>query len=296
VVVYQVTWDASQAAHHHHVVNALTPQRGTTSANGPRNAAYFRPTLRGAGDANAPTEYNIPARQIKIELVKESTEGGYSATVKAVSTAPANLVGAVAAPAGPPAVPPNATPPNPRIGAQRDTLDGVKAATGPDLPLPDIDLHAWDEQGRHVGLNYATGQFENQIPGAIASGDLKDAEEWIYVPEGTQVRYEISAYKTEQFLQSAPEFRDVIRPQQFETTYQRIDENGVLTAAKGQGGKIDAGAESELEGPDAPGLKYKEVKAPGYGKNLPANLWWSGLLAALGLMFVAGWVVALARR
>ena len=233
---------------------------------------------------------------MKIELVMEGAESGYSATVKAVSTAPANLVGAVAAPAGPPAVPQNAAPPNPRIGAQAAPSDGVKAATGPDLPLPDIDLHAYDEQGRHVGLDYATGQYVNEIPGAIASGDLKDAEEWIYAPEGTQLRFEISAYKTEQFLQHSPEYRDVIRPQQFETTYQRIDANGVLTAAQGQGGEIGAGEESELEGPDAPGLNYKAVKAPGYGRNLPANLWWSGLLAALGVMAVAGWIVALAKQ
>jgi M6 family metalloprotease-like protein len=283
VVLYQVTWDG---ANKHHIVNAISPQKGTTAGTGPRDRSYLRPTLRGAGDANAPTVFRSAAFKLEFQLVSESTASGYGATVKLVTWEPqAPVVGAVAAPAGPPAVPP------PAAGQAQTTVP-----SGADGVLPDIDLHAYDGQGRHVGLDYATGQYVNEIPGAIASGDLKDAEEWIYVPEGTQVRFEISAYKTEQFLQSAPEFRDVIRPQGYEMTYQRIDENGVLTAAKGQGGKIEAGAESELEGPDAPGLKYKEVKAPGYGKNLPANLWWSGLLAALGLMFVAGWVVALARR
>ena len=294
MVLYQVKWDGKDAARPHHVVNALLPQTGPTEVfSRTTYRVYNRPTLRGAGDAAAPTSYKSPSRQLEWVLVSESAANGYSATVKAVPYHPTNLVGAVAAPAGPPAVPKDKSTADPPVGR---LAGDTTAALDPDLPLPDIDLHAYDEQGRHVGLDYASGQYVNEIPGAIASGDLKDDEEWIYVPAGTAVRFETSAYKTEQFLQSAPEYREVIRSQQFETTYQRIDASGVITAAKGQGGEIAAGAEAELEGPEAPGLNYKPVKAPGYGRNLPENLWWSGLLAALGLMAAAGWVVSLARR
>jgi len=293
VVLYQVTWDATNK---HHVVNAITPQKGATSANGPDGAAYFKPTLRGAGDANAPTSYKVPSRHLEFVLKSESTASGYSATVEAVPYNPANLVGAVAAPAGPPAVPPNAAPPNPRVGAHADEAGGIKVASGPGLPLPDIDLHAYDAEGRHVGLNYETGQYENQIDGAIASGDLKDAEEWIYVPKGTSVRFEVSSYKTAQFLKNSPEYADVIRPQEYKTTYQRIDASGVITEAKGDSGKLSAGEEGELEGPDAPGLNFKPARDVGYGRNLPANRWLAGLFASIGLMGLVGWVVALAKK
>lgn len=281
VVLYQVTWDGANA---HHVVNALGAQQGSTTSTGLGNRAYWRPALRGAGNAGAPDSWKSPSRKLDFQLIRESTADGYSATIKVVQYEPANLVGAVAAPAGAPAVPPAAGQP------------GTTVATGQYLPLPDIDLHAYDDQGHHVGLNYETGQYENEIPGAIASGDLKDAEEWIYVPEGAKVRFELSAYKTAQFLQNSPEYREVIRPQEFEMTYQRIDESGVITAAKGESGKIEAGAVSRTQGPDAPGLQYKPLRTPGYGRNLPVNLWWSGLLLALGAMFVVGWIVALARR
>lgn len=36
----------------------------------------------------------------------------------------------------------------------------------------DLDLHIYDEYGNHVGLNYFTGEIENQIQGAIYSGPL----------------------------------------------------------------------------------------------------------------------------
>lgn len=290
VVLYQVTWDGGNK---HHVVNAITPAKGTTSGTGPGNRSYSRPTLRGAGDADAPTTLRAPAHKIEFQLISESTAAGYSARVRVAKWDPPALVGAVAAPAGPPAVPQNAAPPNPPV---TEASGHVTSLTGPDLPLPDIDLHAYDAQGRHVGLDYESGQYEREIPGAYASGDLKDAEEWIYVPEGTQVRFEISAYKTEQFLQGAPEYRDVIRPQAYELTFQRIDESGEISAAKGKGGKIAAGDEADAGGPDGPGLNYRPLCTPGYGRNLPANLWWTGLLLALAVMFVVGWIVALARR
>ena len=49
----------------------------------------------------------------------------------------------------------------------------------------DLDLHLYDEQGRHVGVNYQTGEIENEIPGATYSGpDARN--EWIEIinPQG----------------------------------------------------------------------------------------------------------------
>ncbi|MBI4812040.1 right-handed parallel beta-helix repeat-containing protein, partial [Candidatus Falkowbacteria bacterium] len=50
------------------------------------------------------------------------------------------------------------------------------------LPLtsPDLDLHLYTDDGRHIGVNYETGEYEIQIEGAIVSGDNQDAPEWIF--------------------------------------------------------------------------------------------------------------------
>jgi hypothetical protein len=46
----------------------------------------------------------------------------------------------------------------------------------------DLDLHLYDPLGRHVGLNYETGEVENQIPNASYSGpDIRP--EWIGVSD-----------------------------------------------------------------------------------------------------------------
>ncbi|TFG04674.1 MAG: hypothetical protein EU536_04085 [Promethearchaeota archaeon] len=47
---------------------------------------------------------------------------------------------------------------------------------------PNLDLHAYDIHGRHVGINYETNQVEVEIPGAYYSGDTYVGVEWIYLP------------------------------------------------------------------------------------------------------------------
>lgn len=36
----------------------------------------------------------------------------------------------------------------------------------------DIDLHAYDDAGRHVGMDYSTGEYEIEIGDARASGNI----------------------------------------------------------------------------------------------------------------------------
>jgi hypothetical protein len=45
----------------------------------------------------------------------------------------------------------------------------------------DADLHIYDDLGNHIGLNYETGELENEIPGAQFFGG-QDVYESIYVP------------------------------------------------------------------------------------------------------------------
>jgi len=44
----------------------------------------------------------------------------------------------------------------------------------------DLDLHLYDSQGRHVGINYQTGEVETQIPGASYNGPNL-SREWIII-------------------------------------------------------------------------------------------------------------------
>jgi len=286
VVLYQVTWGGG---HDHHVVNAIRAAVGGAGGTGPGGRGYLRPTFRGAGQANAPTTRRWPGGKLEWTLKSESNAGGYSAVVVTDVYTPANLIGAVVAPAGPPAVPP------PANNAGSSGPNGV-VATGPYLPLPDIDLHAYDDQGRHVGLNYDTGEYEAQIPDADFSGDLKDAAEWIYVPEGTKVSFTVRNDKTKQFLMNNPQFAASVRPEGYETVYQKIDKDGVITQAKGDKGEVIVGMVNDLAGPNALGLEYKPLRTPGYGRNLPENLTLAAMIAAIVIMGLVGWIVALARR
>ncbi|MDD1778335.1 MAG: right-handed parallel beta-helix repeat-containing protein, partial [Candidatus Helarchaeota archaeon] len=50
------------------------------------------------------------------------------------------------------------------------------------IDSPNLDLHVYDDQGRHVGMNYEVNQTEIEIPGAYYSGDVRFGTEWIYIP------------------------------------------------------------------------------------------------------------------
>lgn len=75
-------------------------------------------------------------------------------------------------------------------------------------------------------MNYTTGIYENQIPGAVASGDLGGSDEWILVPFGTNVTYAVSSYPTEQFLKAYPQFQQQFQEQSFNVTYLSFDQTG----------------------------------------------------------------------
>jgi len=73
------------------------------------------------------------------------------------------------------------------------------------MRLPDIDLHAYLQDGSHVGMNYESGEYEIQIPGALSSGDLDNGREWIFVPEDVDAYFVVSAKDNAEFLTSFPE-------------------------------------------------------------------------------------------
>lgn len=79
------------------------------------------------------------------------------------------------------------------------------------ITLPDIDLHLYCDDGRHIGINYETGEYENQIPEAIISGDNQDSPEWIFIPKDiANCHYVVSSYDNQKFLEENPDIADQI--------------------------------------------------------------------------------------
>ncbi|MFA6096485.1 MAG: PxKF domain-containing protein [Candidatus Paceibacterota bacterium] len=70
---------------------------------------------------------------------------------------------------------------------------------------PDLDLHAYSSDGKHIGMNYETGIYENEILGSYASGDLNGGEEWIFVPKDIQVTYQVSSFDVQKYLEENPD-------------------------------------------------------------------------------------------
>jgi hypothetical protein len=54
----------------------------------------------------------------------------------------------------------------------------------------DYDLHLYDASGRHVGVNYTTGQVENQIPGVSYSG-ATTWPEWMVISNPGTATYQV---------------------------------------------------------------------------------------------------------
>lgn len=72
--------------------------------------------------------------------------------------------------------------------------------------FPDLDLHLYCDDGKHVGMNYETGEYEIQIPEIIASGDNQNSPEWIFIPKDiTGCRFVVSSYDNQKFLEENPE-------------------------------------------------------------------------------------------
>jgi hypothetical protein len=58
---------------------------------------------------------------------------------------------------------------------------------------------------RHVGVNYETGEYEIQIPGATTSGDLWNSIEWIFIPIDIEAYFTVSSHDVSEFLTSSPD-------------------------------------------------------------------------------------------
>jgi len=67
---------------------------------------------------------------------------------------------------------------------------------------PDLDLHAYDSEGRHVGMDYSNNSFDLEIPEVDrtnVSGDQPGIE-WIQVPDNTSVEFEVDSRGVEEWI------------------------------------------------------------------------------------------------
>ncbi|HIH93146.1 TPA: PKD domain-containing protein [Methanosarcina acetivorans] len=70
---------------------------------------------------------------------------------------------------------------------------------------PTLSLHAYTDDGNHVGMNYETGEYEVQIPGARTSGLQPNEREWIIVPEDVNVKYVVDSYANAKYMYQNPD-------------------------------------------------------------------------------------------
>lgn len=240
VVIYKVNMKDG-----YYVVNIISTL-DSHSATGNRD--YKRPTLFSGSQpyTNVPGKFRITPVSISDTV----------STVKIEEFAPAAVVGAVAQPganalAAAPAAHPNVNSP---------PFDSFEVK-------PDTDLHAYDGNGNHVGMNYQAEQYEVNIPGAYASGDLIGDEEWIFVPEGTQVRFEVSSHDTQVYLSNHPELASYAKPETVTTTMVKYDSSGVRSEANAGETSVPAGQNVPLKSPTDSSLKYEKKDIPGVGSN-----------------------------
>jgi len=95
----------------------------------------------------------------------------------------------------------------------------------------DLDMHIYDKQGNHVGMNYETGEFENEIKGAIATGDWIAAQEMIFIPANLEVEVFVDARdaeeKEEEYTLLVEQYEDG-KPTLTQSIDQKIKKNQVM--------------------------------------------------------------------
>jgi len=101
---------------------------------------------------------------------------------------------------------PNLNKNNKFIDLQQTTSNELKEVPVP-LPVkPDLDLHLFCDDGRHVGPNYETGEYDIQVMDAIVSGDNSNSPEWILIPENNDnCDFKVFARDNKVFLEENPE-------------------------------------------------------------------------------------------
>jgi hypothetical protein len=81
-------------------------------------------------------------------------------------------------------------------------IDVLAPSLEENISYPSTDLHLYCDDGRHVGMNYKTGEYEIGVVGAETAGDSHGSPEWIFVPESLKghCSFVASSRNTQQFI------------------------------------------------------------------------------------------------
>ncbi len=122
---------------------------------------------------------------------------------------------------------------------------------------PDLDLHLYCDDGRHVGVNYETGEYEIDIPEAETIGDGQGSREWIFIPEEyrNQCHFVVSSYDDKKFLEANPDVAGELGgdvDEKYKIYARRIDPNSGIYTSEELTGEIAPGVmiEHKVSGSD----------------------------------------------
>lgn len=113
---------------------------------------------------------------------------------------------------------------------------------------PDLDLHFYCTDRKHIGMNYETGEYEIQIAEAMASGDNQDTPEWILIPpEVTGCHFTVSSYDNQKFLEENPDIAQQMedKTDSYEAYARYIDPETAIYTSSIISETIKPGAELE---------------------------------------------------
>lgn len=106
--------------------------------------------------------------------------------------------------------------------------------------LLDIDLHAYSTDGRHIGMNYATGAYEIGIPGGYYATARTAGVEYIYVPSEIKTNFSIKCTIGLKSPWDGPVFGDNVN---YDFVIEYVDRRGNRYYSKIIHGEISLGAE-----------------------------------------------------
>ena len=205
---------------------------------------------------------DIPG-EFKIVLESHSAKP-YTATVRVEEYKPKNMKGVIADGGD-----------KPLVDFKKLGGGDVAGGAGTDIMenlipgrMPDLDLHVYDVYGNHVGMNYDTWEYEVNISGAVASGDLKDSPEWVFFPEGTQIsRSYVSAEKAKLYLEDNPQLKQYAAEVKSTIEYLKFDADGNRYSASGGQASVGPYTTASIKSPGDGSLAYAPDSIPGSNNN-----------------------------
>jgi hypothetical protein len=96
-------------------------------------------------------------------------------------------------------------------------------------------------------MNYTTGKYENEIPGAIASGDSY-FEEWIFVPSDVSIAFKVVSRDTQKYLEEINRTNETLT-MNYTLSIVEYDENATKFESKTIFGNISANKTDEIAMP-----------------------------------------------